>query len=874
MIFLVAGCGQGGVRFLCLFFSIVLDTWARDGLCNVKHLEKHAHLGERITVKMYVDSKPLSVYGETQSWRMPSPEPSRSLKRPPVVTAASSSSSLSGMEQTMPSFQSFVKRTPPPDQTKPLPPTPLRPRRRSSFSSASSRPASRGPRRSSSIYSRATSQWDLEADVPAIPSWQTADFTDQDLLLRPIAYSASTPQLNAEPPAQKPLADLRTYSPLIHSPSPTISRRATPSPPPGPRPSILLPPPAGAVHIAKKHLRMVSLEKAKQMLQAPGAVHLLPEELRAQALGRSRSQDPIRITSFDIMSGRVTPPQLPETPTLVDSQGRERLLSSPRVSLSPVRRPDYLIPAITSPRGDPSSSFHVGSGPSRTMAPLAGQIREAPRLKVTQALGLGDGDDQRGRARERGPRNMSYDHYMPNRSTTSYESPSEDVPDTNAQMIAREYHSLLSEQYRQPSTSSASQQSTRSDTDVTSHMKMVPQPLFHTKPAARLPEISTGRSGGASVSPFGMRADSGFAADEHRRSSGARGFFPFRSSVSSGSSRGRRSTSGSIPISPPPASSPWPAISVPPEPVATKPRIGSRFRRTSDDNRVSAYYPHVMSRKKGKSKKDKAGTPALPAPLLAADIIAQRLQTPNSSRDASPLRINSSWSAAIDRSETASLRSNPSITRGSGIPHPLLKTAGKYTDKLTTRASDSPSRRHREKEVQDSVDRVASPESPHLLPSPSSTKPLPATIHLGWSDHAKSAFDEARSSLVPFTRRQPPGGSTSGSGALITHVQTPARPLYETRDGLAEEPPLESPTGGRKGSIFGGLMEGWREGRVEKRRLELKKIIRVITPAMAMAEGEGEREGARGVEGEGEGEGAVEKRPSLVSRRGSAYNWM
>ncbi|KAK0897556.1 hypothetical protein LTR91_024056 [Friedmanniomyces endolithicus] len=815
---------------------------------------------------MYVDSKPLSVYGETQSWRMPSPEPTRSLKRPPVVTAASSSSSLSGMEQTMPSFQSFVKRTPPPDQTKPLPPTPLRPRRRSSFSSASSRPSSRGPRRSSSIYGRATSQWDLEADVPAIPSWQTADFTDQDLLLRPIAYSASTPQLHAEPPAQKPLADLRTYSPLIHSPSPTISRRTTPSPPPGPRPSILLPPPAGAVHIPKKHLRMVSLEKAKQMLQAPGAVHLLPEELRAQALGRSRSQDPMRIRSFDIMSGRVTPPQLPETPTLVDSQGRERLLSSPRVSLSPVRRPDYLIPAITSPRGDPSSSFHVGSGPSRTMAPLAGQTREASRVKVAQALGLGDGDDQRGRARERGPRNMSYDHYMPNRSNTSYESPSEDVPDTT----------------RADDSAGVPLPAQRAIPPAIYILRVTAeyQPLFHTKPAARLPETSTGRSGGASVSPFGMRADSGFAADEQRRSSGARGFFPFRSSVSSGSSRERRSTSGSIPISPPPASSPWPAISVPPEPVATKPRIGSRFRRTSDDNRVSAYYPHVMSRKKGKSKKDKAGTPALPAPLLAADIIAQRLQAPNSSRDASPLRTNSPWSGAIDRSDAGSLRSNPS-SRGSGIPQRLLKTAGKYTDKLTTRASDSPSRRHREKEEgQDPTSRVASPESPHLLPSPSSTKPPPATIHLGWSDHAKSAFDEARSSLIPSTRRQPPGGSSGSGGALITHTQTPARPLDETRDGLAEAGP-ESPTslmGGRKGSVFGGLMEGWREGKAEKRRLELKKIIRVITPAMA--EGEGEREGERGVEGEGEregereGEGAVEKRPSLVSRRWSAYNWM
>ncbi|TKA38556.1 hypothetical protein B0A54_09491 [Friedmanniomyces endolithicus] len=506
------------------------------------------------------------------------------------------------------------------------------------------------------------------------------------------------------------------------------------------------------------------------------------------------------------------------------------------------------------------------------MAPLAGQKREASRIKVAQALGLGDNDDQRGRARERGPRNMSYDHYMPNHSSTSYNSPSPGASNTDAQMIAREYHSLLSEQYRQPSTSSASQQSTRSDTDVTSHMKMVPQPLFHTKPAARLPESSTGRSSGASVSPFGMRVDSGFAVDEERRSSGARGFFPFRSSVSSGSGQSRRSTSGSIPISPPPASSPWPAIAVPPEPVATMPRLGSRFRRTSDDNRVSAYYPHVMSRKKGKGKKDNAGSPALPAPLLAADIIAQRLQTSNSSRDGSPLRSNSPWPAAIDRTDAGSLRSNTS-TRGSGNPHRLLKTANKYTDKFT-RASDSPSssRRRREKEAEDPTEPVASPDSPHLLPSPSSAKPPPSTLHLGWSDHAKFAFDEARSSLLPSTRKP-----TGGSGAQITHLQTPARPLDETRDGLAEEP-LESPTGlagGRKASIFGGLMEGWREGKAEKRRLELKKIIRVITPAMAMeaeAEREREEEGERGAEVEGDG--PAEKRPSLVSRRWSAYNWM
>ena len=68
-------------------------------------------------------------------------------------------------------------------------------------------------------------------------------------------------------------------------------------------------------------------------------------------------------------------------------------------------------------------------------------------------------------------------------------------------------------------------------------------------------------------------------------------------------------------------------------------------------------------------------------------------------------------------------------------------------------------------------------------------------------------------------------------------------------------------------------MEGWREGKAEKRRVELKKIIRVITPAMtAETEAEANGEVERGPEVEGDGAGA--KRPSLVSRRWSAYNWM
>ncbi|KAI7132877.1 hypothetical protein KC352_g30968, partial [Hortaea werneckii] len=214
---------------------------------------------------MYIDSKPVSLYARTQDWKMPSPQPrdSSSVKRPPILKNGSSSSSLRGMEQSVPSFQTFIKRTPPPDHLKPLPPTPLHPHQRaSSFDSGISQCPSSSGRRSSSVYSRTVSQWDPEWDsqpeevpeVPPLPDRRSADFADQDnnLLLRPIAYSASTSQLlektqqqHQQPVSQPQLLEPRAYRPLIVTPSPTASaspsRATTPSPRPSSdsRPSIL-----------------------------------------------------------------------------------------------------------------------------------------------------------------------------------------------------------------------------------------------------------------------------------------------------------------------------------------------------------------------------------------------------------------------------------------------------------------------------------------------------------------------------------------------------------------------------------------------------------------------------------------------------------
>lgn len=221
------------------------------------------------------------------------------LKRPPFTTADSSKSSLAGLEQTITPFQEFIRRTPPIEDGKSLPPPPLRSPsgRRSSYSGNSSqysREASpSAPRRSSSIYSRTVSQW-----LPDSPMWSASDLAGNPMpplppeLLRPIAYSASTPELVEKAPTPLVFLQPRTYQPLLVTPSPTISRRTTPSPSPlesqrSTRFSTLLPTAVETLEIPKNHLRTVSLEKAKAALEAPGAEHLLPEELRAKLKGHT-----------------------------------------------------------------------------------------------------------------------------------------------------------------------------------------------------------------------------------------------------------------------------------------------------------------------------------------------------------------------------------------------------------------------------------------------------------------------------------------------------------------------------------------------------------------------------------------------------------
>ena len=752
----------------------------------------------------------------------PSPQPPGSLKRPPLLSHGSSSSSLSGMEQAIPFFRSFVNRTPPADQQKPLPPTPLIPRRASSTSPPRSRtPSSYGRRRSSSIYSRTVSQW-----LDDHSSWRSADLRDDPMpempplpILQPVAYSKSTPQLIDRPAAPPPqFLEPRTYSPLIITPSPTASRVTTPNRSPGPSPTrsplrqrhtpVMYPTSPPIQDGPKKQVHTVSLEQAKAAVHSPGAVHLLPEELRAQTLGKSRSHDLIRVPMLMFFE-KTTPPELPEPPTLVDIQGRHRSLQGhgkfPDVG-SEYPFPVMHAPPLPSPRIVRHEDIN-----ERSRAPLETQPRRASKDKAVASLGLDNDEEPRGRTRQRGPRSMEYAHYMPNvRRVQSSPSPNEER--TDAQKVASEYHNLLSEQYRQPSSSPAC----NSDDSIKAHMKMVPQPLFKTKPAAKLPGsvsgISIERESNASVSPFHSRADS-------QATGSSQGSLPLRLSLTPDSVHRRTSTSGSIPISPPTnlsLASPAPVRRTADSPVQSK---KPSPRRKSKDDRVSMYYPYIGPRKGKKAKERKAsaakeGEQPVPAmPLLSADIIAQRLKTPEGSAESSPLRSTASFNLRSNMSSHRKDSNASSDRQCAPFFQRLAGNAVKYADRITSPSATSAGQTHRST---DSSSTTASPHSPHLLPSPVKCNPPP--VHLGWSDSAKTTFDRSRSSWQSAKSPQTP------QSAHFTHL--PARPLDESRFGLRES--ADSPSPGRKASIFGGLLDGWKERKKEERREELKKIIRVV----------------------------------------------
>lgn len=228
---------------------------------------------------MYIDAQPVSLHARQAAAaamaaaNIQSPTPQ--MRRPPAILNNSSSSSLPGMEltapRTPPSFRAFVKRTPPVDHDKPLPPMPqhvwspspkLEPKKN----------------RTSSIYSRTMSQW-----IGTPVSWRSRDFAATDMFLQPSIYSLSTPELVVEDePRRSAVHTLllpRAYEPLFQSPaaSPSPSYAGSSVTPltevssisledavVDRRPSDLLPLSQPTPKLSPNHIRTVSLDKTRQ----------------------------------------------------------------------------------------------------------------------------------------------------------------------------------------------------------------------------------------------------------------------------------------------------------------------------------------------------------------------------------------------------------------------------------------------------------------------------------------------------------------------------------------------------------------------------------------------------------------------------------
>lgn len=638
--------------------------------------------------------------------------------------------------------------------------------------------------------------------------------------------------------------------------------------------------------IERQHLRTVSLEKAKAAAQSPGAEHLLPEEFRARShptrmsLNKSRSFEPLMCTPIEkprqsrepkehkepitrdtLAMFRVspesakTPPELP-TLTLVDAQGRDRVVGSHRASVAPLPAFAFPQPPIT-PTSPPF--FDIGDNAPKLMDPLADQQRQQSKEKLTQALGLDVKDDGRGRTRTRGPRSPDYNHYMPNRwRPPSPTSSSEDEGD--AHQVAKEYHALLTEQYRQQSSSPAAT-GLNSETSVREHRRMVPQPLF-SKPQA----MPTGGmrpkygSSNSSVSPGHRREQSDSSVATSAKSPGRDRFGSLPLTISTDVKHRKLSENGDIPISPPFDYNPYTLPAVP------QARALAKHRRNSDDNRVSAYFPIMTKgsplkfRRSDERKKSLPGlrSPKSPLssgrPLLAADIIAQRLQTAASSPASSPLNQTppTSHKAPTSDAESADL-SAKELTAKQALLARITKGAVKYADLLTrpagyeagdTKRSRTPERKQQQPAglrippASAFTNAEARADSPHLIPSPPSANKSPKSpgISLGWSAAAKHAFDSQHPGSPTLAHRPCHSTNTVHPAALYTHTLLPARPLDERGTGLAEDEAAAA-GGRRRGSLFGSFMDFRQVAKAEKRREEIKKTIRVVQTPEAAGEG-------------------------------------
>jgi hypothetical protein len=454
--------------------------------------------------------------------------------------------------------------------------------------------------------------------------------------------------------------------------------------------------------------------------------------------------------------------------------------------------------------------------------------------------------------------------------------------------MAQDYYTLLAEQNRQASASSASR-SVQSDVEVGEHMRMVPQPLFHGKPASMQYKRVSSRYDSVTgmMLPLYDRQQSDSSLSMQSQQIGSN-ITPYR--LSNITNNRRRSSIGTIPISPPFQYDNFDSRPAAAMPAVPQPRAIPKHRRNSDDNRVSAYW-HIPTKggnelvfRRSKEKQPSIpkivgpGSPNSPGgPLLAPDIVAQRLQTPEVTPEHSPLfqgpwpmqhtssapsltpspasRDDDPFSSSNSKTKSKTRKNEnetdeKELTAKQALLARITKGAAKYADKLTRPTGYEPS--PLSNNDSSNADNVHHPqartESPHLLPTAKTTTPKKHAHKpsLGWSTASKSAFDS-----IHNHKHNPSQTST------YTHTTTPARPLDERLLGSTEDEDQQQEqqsfvSGARRGSInlFATLRDLRRETKAEKRREEIKKSIRVVgVPEGAAASGSGSEMRGRSADG-------------------------
>ncbi|KAK6005661.1 hypothetical protein QM012_007303 [Aureobasidium pullulans] len=500
--------------------------------------------------------------------------PKTPLRRPPAaLNPSSSSESSNGLEGPAPSFQAFIRRTPTPNQEKPLPPVPI-------ANTPETSPISM--RRSSSVYSRTVSQY-----APTPESWRHEEHLMPTFFLQPSIYSLSTPELTLSDKPQS-IIPPRPYAPLITSPSPSPSRTSTPSPPPDRFWQKKLPPTSPQMLcVATQNIRTVSLDKAKATLRSPGAQQLLPEELRALAAAKKVDQQHVirGSKSFEGMMPWRTPVLSP-------------VLPSPRLpSPTPF---DWPLQANTDSDKHISKLsdeyFGMNDEKRMSMSPVGRQLKTSIEISVTRPSEPAITDyEPRGRSRQQSraaPVKRLDNHKI--KDIDAYQdrplnASSNESLMNEAKRLANEYHAL----FKEDAKAAGFRKHSASSNSIKEKMKLVPQPLFfNPRQISKQRELEYQKTRDKAYSPAASRSPEPRTIPHWQRSSPKSKErplnFPFKLSLTpeSTGARRRRSTSGSIPISPP-----FPGR----EATKTKEPLSPVQRKQSidDSNRFSAFYHRI-----------------------------------------------------------------------------------------------------------------------------------------------------------------------------------------------------------------------------------------------------------------------------------------